>query len=207
MTTRHSTLAVDADRFSDRQLEKSAALWSSVEGRHISVDELRALCAVYRSRGFTTIPSKHCNDFDEKGHCRGHLERSGIADEELARLHRLRDAILVDHPGREMQRAMIVDSLPALLDEIDLLRRERDEALVEKREVNLLIEAAHDKAAEVERLRDLCGRLAELRLDNGYLHCRWCRRFIRHQGDPPERGAGGHEEGCPVPLVPTRGGT
>jgi hypothetical protein len=64
-------LSVDVDRFSDEYLVRNLTGALKREGRVVQVpDELRALCAEYRARGFEVFPP--CGHTDERGHCLGH---------------------------------------------------------------------------------------------------------------------------------------
>jgi hypothetical protein len=72
-TMRHITMSIDggilARRRRPRQLD--GIFEDSVTGKALTGEELLAMAADLKSKGFEVIPV--CDHHDEKGHCLGHL--------------------------------------------------------------------------------------------------------------------------------------
>jgi hypothetical protein len=62
-------MAVDVDRHDDSYLRRHVLPGIRRNGRIIGVAEFRGMCAEARAQGFDAFPS--CDNFDERGHCRG----------------------------------------------------------------------------------------------------------------------------------------
>jgi hypothetical protein len=92
-------MAVDVDRHDDSYLRRHVLPGIRRNGRIIGVAEFRGMCAEARAQGFDAFPS--CDNFDERGHCRGCPIEKG--EEETAEM-----------PAREpASRDLKADATPA----------------------------------------------------------------------------------------------